>query len=209
MGLLPMFTAEFRICTMSAAPHRPTRLRPVSQHGRTLPTVLLWIVLLAVVLTGCWLAYQPGGQHLSAPVSPPAATSPGHGTARTVHAPATQAAPEPPVPARTARPDVATGVALADLPDPARHLYRLIAQGGPFAYDKDGTVFFNRERLLPVRPRGYYREYTVAHPSARSRGARRIVCGGAPRQPDACWYTADHYQSFTPILSLPQQAPSS
>lgn len=53
--------------------------------------------------------------------------------------------------------------------------------GGPFPYDKDGTTFFNRERLLPLETRGFYREYTVPTPGLRHRGARRIVCGG----PDA------------------------
>jgi ribonuclease T1 len=63
-------------------------------------------------------------------------------------------------------------------------------------------VFGNRERLLPLKRRGYYREYTVATPGARDRGARRIVCGGfRPRAPDACWYTGDHYSSFKRIVS--------
>ena len=40
---------------------------------------------------------------------------------------------------------------------------------------KDGTVFGNRERLLPLKERGWYREYTVRTPGSRDRGARRIV----------------------------------
>ena len=51
-------------------------------------------------------------------------------------------------------------IAFAELPPQAQETHRLIRQGGPFPYEKDGTVFFNRERLLPVKPRGYYREYT-------------------------------------------------
>ena len=93
----------------------------------------------------------------------------------------------------------AAPVALADLPLQGRKTYALILQGGPFPYDKDGTVFGNRERLLPLHKRGYYREYTVKTPGARGRGARRIVCGGAPRTPDACYYTGDHYASFREI----------
>ena len=77
---------------------------------------------------------------------------------------------------------------------------RLIRQGGPFPYDKDGTVFGNRERLLPAYQRGYYREYTVKTPGARNRGARRIVCGGAATAPATCYYTADHYASFRKIV---------
>ena len=78
--------------------------------------------------------------------------------------------------------------------------YQLILQGGPFPYEKDGTVFGNRERLLPGQKRGYYREYTVKTPGSRDRGARRIVCGGPSTRPDACYYTADHYASFRNIV---------
>lgn len=91
-------------------------------------------------------------------------------------------------------------VALSELPVQARTTYQRILEGGPFPYDKDGTVFGNRERLLPKEKRGYYREYTVKTPRERSRGARRIVCGGwQPTRPDACYYTADHYASFRRI----------
>ena len=88
-------------------------------------------------------------------------------------------------------------VALATLPPEARTTHRLILAGGPFPYRKDGTVFGNRERLLPRAERGFYREYTVPTPGSRDRGARRIVCGGErPTAPEACFYTADHYASF-------------
>lgn len=87
---------------------------------------------------------------------------------------------------------------LADLPPEARQTLALIKRGGPFPYRKDGTVFGNRERLLPAKPRGYYREYTVPTPGARDRGARRIVAGGDP--PHEFYYTDDHYQSFRRIL---------
>lgn len=91
-------------------------------------------------------------------------------------------------------------VALAELPRQGRETYQLIRKGGPFPFEKDGTVFFNREKLLPQAARGYWREYTVVTPGSRDRGARRIVCGGAPRTPDACYYTADHYTSFRKIV---------
>jgi len=92
-------------------------------------------------------------------------------------------------------------VRLADLPPQARATYRLIHEGGPFPYERDGTVFFNRERLLPLYPRGHYREYTVRTPGVSHRGARRIVCGGEkPTAPQACYYTADHYASFRRIV---------
>lgn len=91
-------------------------------------------------------------------------------------------------------------VALVTLPPEAQSTFRLIHEGGPFPYRKDGVVFGNRERLLPPKARGYYREYTVRTPGSRDRGARRIVCGGIPpTTPDACYYTADHYASFRRI----------
>lgn len=94
-----------------------------------------------------------------------------------------------------------SSVVLAQLPVQAREVMAQIEQGGPFRYEKDGTVFFNRERLLPQEQRGYYREYTVPTPGLTHRGARRIVCGGRDtRRPDACYYTADHYASFRLIV---------
>ena len=95
---------------------------------------------------------------------------------------------------------VVATVAWAQLPPQAQRTYTLIRQGGPFPYAKDGTVFGNRERLLPRQPRGYYREYTVQTPGSRDRGARRIVCGGPAREPQHCYYTADHYASFRLIV---------
>jgi ribonuclease T1 len=91
-------------------------------------------------------------------------------------------------------------VRVAELPREGRDTYEQIRQGGPFPYDKDGAVFGNRERQLPIEKRGYYREYTVRTPGSRDRGARRIVCGGPARAPHACWYTADHYASFRRIV---------
>jgi ribonuclease T1 len=91
-------------------------------------------------------------------------------------------------------------MSVAELPRQGVETYEQIRQGGPFTHDKDGVVFGNRERLLPSEKRGYYREYTVKTPGSRDRGARRIVCGGQPKTPDACYYTADHYASFRKIV---------
>lgn len=96
--------------------------------------------------------------------------------------------------------DPPISLTVAELPPHGAQTYSLIYQGGPFVHEKDGTVFGNRERLLPLRKRGYYREYTVKTPGARNRGARRIVCGGQPTTPDTCYYTADHYESFRRIV---------
>ncbi|HWH75668.1 MAG TPA: ribonuclease domain-containing protein [Methylibium sp.] len=99
--------------------------------------------------------------------------------------------------AEARRPPQDPAVAVSALPAEAQETHRAIRAGGPFPYSKDGTVFGNRERLLPSQTRGYYREYTVPTPGSRDRGARRIVCGGhQPATPEACWYTDDHYASF-------------
>jgi len=91
-------------------------------------------------------------------------------------------------------------ISVSELPREGQKTYQLIHEGGPFPYEKDGTVFGNRERLLPRKARGFYREYTVRTPGLSHRGARRIVCGGeVPRAPEVCYYTADHYASFRVI----------
>jgi ribonuclease T1 len=106
-----------------------------------------------------------------------------------------------PAHAKGPAPDGLPTVALAELPREARQTHRLIFSGGPFPYQKDGTTFMNRERLLPRQPRGFYKEYTVKTPFSRDRGARRIVCGGQPpTAPEVCYYTADHYASFRRIV---------
>ncbi|MBR0568608.1 ribonuclease [Azoarcus sp. L1K30] len=89
----------------------------------------------------------------------------------------------------------------ADLPPEATTTLALIRAGGPFPYRKDGSVFQNRERMLPEKPRGYYREYTVPTPGSPDRGARRIVTGGEP--PEIYYYTGDHYRSFRRISPRP------
>ena len=93
---------------------------------------------------------------------------------------------------RGAMPDVL----LSQLPPEAARTLVLIKQGGPFPYRKDGTTFGNRERRLPAREQGYYREFTVPTPGAKDRGARRIVAG----RDGTLYYTDDHYRSFKRIL---------
>jgi ribonuclease T1 len=94
-----------------------------------------------------------------------------------------------------------TTVSVTELPKQGQEVYALIGQGGPFAHDKDGVVFGNREQQLPKNKRGYYREYTVKTSGVRNRGAKRIVCGGLQVQsPDVCYYTEDHYSSFRKIV---------
>jgi len=82
------------------------------------------------------------------------------------------------------------------LPKEAIEAIALIRKGGPFPHQRDGAAFGNRERILPSRERGWYREYTVKTPGARDRGARRIVAG----RDGTLYYTDDHYRSFKRIL---------
>ena len=92
-------------------------------------------------------------------------------------------------------------VSLSSLPPQVQKTDQLIHSGGPFPYSRDGVVFGNYEKRLPREPRGYYHEYTVPTPGAHNRGARRIICGGnPPTEPDACFYTEDHYNSFHRIV---------
>jgi ribonuclease T1 len=92
-------------------------------------------------------------------------------------------------------------IALADisvkaLPAEARETLALIEKGGPFPHDRDGIVFGNFEKRLPIKDRGYYHEYTVRTPGVKHRGARRIVTGKGGEK----YYSDDHYKTFKRIV---------
>ena len=101
---------------------------------------------------------------------------------------ATEFVEPPPPPAPSGMPQIRVD----DLPAEAIAVLDLIEQGGPYPYEQDGAVFENREGLLPSRPRGHYREYTVETPGEDDRGARRIVAGADGER----FWTRDHYASF-------------
>ncbi len=85
---------------------------------------------------------------------------------------------------------------LSELPAEAADTWELIERGGPFPYpDDDGSVFRNREKLLPAEDPGYYHEYTVETRGSRDRGERRLVTGAE----DEVYYTEDHYESFVRV----------
>jgi ribonuclease T1 len=86
-------------------------------------------------------------------------------------------------------------ISYAALPPEAQQTLQLIRRGGPYPYPRDGASFGNYERLLPLRSRDYYHEYTVPTPRAENRGARRIVAGASGEY----YYTGDHYRSFKRI----------
>ncbi len=137
---------------------------------------LLLVIAVVLLVGGLW-----GMRAAQQPPPPQFAPSLTDGTGAAAEAPATARAPRPdPLP--------------AFLPPEARDTIALIQRGGPYPHRQDGSTFGNRERQLPQRPRGYYREYTVDTPGLNHRGAKRIVTGGDP--PDAWYYTDDHYQSF-------------
>lgn len=95
-------------------------------------------------------------------------------------------------------------VSYHQLPEQAQVVFQLVLNGGPFPYEQDGSIFGNYGHELPVKPRGYYHEYTVRTPGVSHRGARRIVCGGQEqKRPQVCYYTQDHYKSFQQIADAP------
>jgi ribonuclease T1 len=105
------------------------------------------------------------------------------------------------------RPDLLPEIGIAQLPPQARETLQLIKQGGPFPFARDSTVFGNRERLLPPREHGYYREYTVKTPGARDRGARRIVAGGcAPHESSATQRQNKEFSGREPVVNRNENA---
>ena len=82
------------------------------------------------------------------------------------------------------------------LPPEALEALNLIQRGGPYAFDRDGIVFGNFEKRLPIKERGYYHEFTVRTPGVKHRGARRIVTGRGGER----YYSDDHYSTFKRIV---------
>jgi ribonuclease T1 len=139
-----------------------------------------WVWVAAAILFAAWL-FWPRTVQSPAPHEVPAVHSAPSGVAAIDTAAVEKAIKPAPAPA-------------LDLPPEALHTLQVIARGGPFPHRQDGQVFGNRERQLPAKPRGYYREYTVDTPGVDNRGTRRIVTGGQPVE--AWYYTDDHYASF-------------
>ena len=70
-----------------------------------------------------------------------------------------------------------------------------IKSGLRFPHKNDGSVFYNRQNLLPAKPKGYYREYVHPTPGLTGPGPNRIVIGDGGEM----YLTLDHYLSFIPI----------
>ncbi len=71
-----------------------------------------------------------------------------------------------------------------------------IDKGEKHWHHNDGSVYENREGLLPSQKEGYYREYVHPTPGAKSVGPQRIIIGNK----GDVWYTPDHYKTFIPII---------
>ena len=70
-----------------------------------------------------------------------------------------------------------------------------IASGGRKSHRNDGTTFQNRERRLPAKPSGYYKEYVHPTPGSSGPGPQRVIVG----KDGDIWYTPDHYNSFQKV----------
>jgi ribonuclease T1 len=170
--------------------------------GRTLAATGLLLALLTL-LAACGTLATPTSAvavrptftwaTVTAPAAPAIAT-----TAATHSQPTSASAATRAQPTATAAGKGATmpTIAFAQLPPEAQATVRLIDRGGPFPYRQDGTVFGNREGLLPPEPDGYYHEYTVDTPGSADRGARRIIRG----RDGKLYYTDDHYASFKKVV---------
>ena len=135
----------------------------------------------------------------SADASTPTVSAPDP-TATPQPAPTATKPPKPtpsPAPPARAGPAGMPVITLDELPPEALDTLDLIESDGPFPFERDGITFQNRERLLPQKSRGYYREYTVITPWENDRGARRIIAGANGE----LYYTDDHYESFYWIVT--------
>jgi ribonuclease T1 len=173
--------------------------------GRLLLTLALIVLVLGV--SGCARVATPPPTASAATVAPATAAAPIAAVTGATPTPAAAAATSQARPTATpSRSPIPGGLAIATpppgdrmptvkidrLPPEALDTIRLIARNGPFPYRQDGVVFENRERLLPAKATGYYREYTVKTPGSPDRGARRLIRGGQ----NELYYTDDHYGSF-------------
>ena len=140
--------------------------------------------LLAVIAAVVLVVF--GSRWLGDP-APPARESPDPG----VSAPAEPAAPSGLVVRDVAVRDVDGRIAWRGDVDLEPVLAR-IESGKRDEHRNDGGIFRNRERLLPAKPEGYYREYVIRTPGISHAGPQRLVLGDNGE----IFYTSDHYASF-------------
>jgi RHS repeat-associated protein len=80
-------------------------------------------------------------------------------------------------------------------PPEVRNTLDRIRAGEGYPHRNDGTVFQNREGLLPPKADGYYREWVHPTPGVQGPGLQRVVTG----QGGEAYYTPDHYRTFIPV----------
>lgn len=67
-----------------------------------------------------------------------------------------------------------------------------IESGRRLRFSNDGSTFQNRERRLPKKSTGYYKEYVHPTSGLAGPGPQRVVVG----QSGEAYYTPDHYETF-------------
>jgi len=160
---------------------------------------------LIVLAVGSYLSWQqrqnerepprPTSSPASSPREPVDRAEPGDqeivSTQRSpIDSPATTAARKTTIPDQTIR-DLKGGVAFRGDVDVSPTIERIQA-GTRLDFPNDGTTFQNRERRLPRKPAGYYKEYVHPTPGLRGPGPQRIVAG----KEGEFYYTPDHYRTF-------------
>ena len=173
--------------------------RPAAGRSPAAPlTPLRGLILLALVLLALWLSRnsdQPQRQvEQPAPVATDAPEEPlVEVPEQRPSAEPAEAAPAAEVPNVTLR-DLDGKVVFRGTVDVQSTLDR-IAAGKRLSYRNDGSTFENRERRLPRKPSGYYREYVHPTPSLAGPGPQRLVVG----EQGEVYYTPDHYRTFKRI----------
>lgn len=70
-----------------------------------------------------------------------------------------------------------------------------ISNGEAYPHRNDGSVFRNREGILPDKSYGGYKEYVHPAPGSQGPGVQRIVIGNGGE----IYYSPDHYETFINI----------
>ena len=188
----------------------PRKPLPVFRRER----LVLW-ALMALVMFGYVYYQRQTGQHgaprqvVERETTPRPTTTTSAGTKTTASKPAASSSASLPVPkpsaAKPAANLIVRNVVLRDQDDEV--IYRgdidleptlaRVAAGRKLRFANDGTTFQNRERRLPQKPAGYYREWVVPTPGESGPGPQRLVTG----DDGEVWYTKDHYRSFQRIAA--------
>ena len=77
-----------------------------------------------------------------------------------------------------------------------------VEAGKKLRFPNDGSVFQNREKRLPVKPAGYYREWVHPTEGLDGPGPQRIVTG----EQGEIYYTPDHYRTFRRLDAAGERA---